>query len=197
MYVFFFWKTTASDTSFSYFVYMKKLSHDEIAAHRTPLGAIGEAPRFPIYALADNIRSLYNVGSIFRSSDGAMIEKLYLTGYTPHPPRKEIDKTALGATHSVPWEYLKDPLEAIAQIKALGITLCVLELTTKSRPYYELTPNNFPLCVVIGNEITGVSKEIIDAADMAIDIPMFGHKQSLNVAVAYGIVLYDFLRILR
>jgi len=175
---------------------MKKLTHDEIAANRTPMDAIVSAPRFPIYAMADNIRSLYNVGSIFRSSDGAMIEKLYLTGYTPFPPRKEIDKTALGATKTVAWEYHKDPMDAVAQIKAQGIKLCVLELTTKSRPYYELTPADFPLCVVVGNEITGVSKEIIDAADMAIDIPMFGHKQSLNVAVAYGIVLYDFLRVL-
>ena len=175
---------------------MKKLSHDEIAANRTPLTEIGDAPRFPIYAMADNIRSLYNVGSIFRSSDGAMIQKLFLTGYTPHPPRKEIDKTALGATHSVPWEHHKNPMDAVTELKARGIKLCVLELTTKSRPYYELTPADFPLCVVVGNEITGVSKEIIDAADMAIDIPMFGHKQSLNVAVAYGIVLYDFLRVL-
>jgi tRNA G18 (ribose-2'-O)-methylase SpoU len=176
---------------------MKKLTHDEIAANRRPLETIAEAPRFPIYAMADNIRSLYNVGSIFRSSDGAMIEKLYLTGYTPHPPRKEIDKTALGATHTVAWEYHKDPMDAVLQLKAQGIKLCVLELTTKSRPYYDLTPADFPLCVVMGNEITGVSKEIIDAADMAIDIPMYGHKQSLNVAVAYGIVLYDFLRVLR
>jgi tRNA G18 (ribose-2'-O)-methylase SpoU len=126
-----------------------------------------------------------------------MIEKLYLTGYTPHPPRKEIDKTALGATKTVPWEYYKDPMDAVSEIKAKGIRLCVLELTTTSKPYYELAPADFPLCVVVGNEITGVSKEIIDAADIAIDIPMFGHKQSLNVAVAYGIVLYDFLRVLR
>ena len=176
---------------------MEKLSHDEIARNRVPLDTIGSAARRPIYALADNIRSLYNVGSIFRSSDGAMIEKLFLTGYTPHPPRKEIDKTALGATHTVPWEYHRNPMDAVAAIKSLGVKLCVLELTTASRPYYELTPQEFPLCVVVGNEITGVSKEIIDAADMAIDIPMFGHKQSLNVAVAYGIVVYDFLRVLR
>ncbi|HLP16184.1 MAG TPA: RNA methyltransferase [Bacteroidota bacterium] len=176
---------------------MEKLTHDQIARNRTPLDSIETAPRKPIYALADNIRSLYNVGSIFRSSDGAMIEKLYLTGYTPHPPRKEIDKTALGATHTVPWEYHKDPMQAVERIKAQGIKLCVLEMTTKSRPYYELSPADFPLCVVVGNEITGVSKEIIDAADMAIDIPMYGHKQSLNVAVAYGIVLYDFLRVLQ
>jgi tRNA G18 (ribose-2'-O)-methylase SpoU len=158
---------------------------------------MGAARRFPIYALADNIRSLYNVGSIFRSSDGAMIETLFLTGYTPYPPRREIDKTALGSTHTVPWEYHKDPMDAVALMKERGIRLCVLELTTKSRPYYDVTPADFPLCVVVGNEISGVSKELIDAADMAIDIPMFGHKQSLNVAVAYGIVVYDFLRVLR
>ena len=186
----------SGDWIFSYVVSMKKLTHDEIAANRTPLDAIETAARFPIYAIADNIRSLYNVGSLFRSSDGAMLQKLYLTGYTPHPPRKEIDKTALGATKTVPWEYYKDPMEAVAQVKSQGIKLCVLELTTRSRPYYDVTAADFPLCVVVGNEITGVSKEIIDVADIAIDIPMYGHKQSLNVAVAYGIVLYDFLRVL-
>lgn len=175
---------------------MRKLSHDEIAKKRKKLEEFSDAQRNPIFALADNIRSLYNVGSIFRSSDGAMLKHLYLTGFTPHPPRKEIDKTALGSTQTVPWTYFKNPLDAIGKMKEQKIKICLLELTSHSMPYYDLTIADFPLCIVIGNEITGVSKEVIAAADMAVEIPMFGHKQSLNVAVAYGIVLYDCLRIL-
>lgn len=176
---------------------MKKLTHDEISKNRTKLGDFETLPRNPIYAMADNIRSLYNVGSIFRSSDGALVQTLYLTGYTPRPPRKEIDKTALGSTLTVPWEYHADPLTAVEILKKKNVKICVLELTDHSIPYYHLTHTDFPLCLVFGNEITGVSKEVIDQADMAIEIPMFGNKQSLNVAVAYGIVLYDCLRILR
>ncbi|MGA9406729.1 MAG: RNA methyltransferase [Bacteroidota bacterium] len=175
---------------------MRKLTHEEISLKRTSLQDIPSRPRLPLYTLVDNVRSLYNVGSIFRSSDGALIEKLFLAGFTPHPPRKEIDKTALGATSTVPWEYHKNPMEVIARLKKEKIKLCVLELTTESRPYFELKKEHFPLCIAVGNEITGVSKEIIREADMAIEIPMFGNKQSLNVAVAYGIVVYDCVRIL-
>ena len=174
---------------------MRKLTHSEIASNRVDPGHPELRQRMPIYALLDNIRSLYNVGSIFRSSDGARINKLYLTGFTPHPPRKEIDKTALGATQTVPWSYHKDPLEAIAEMKSNRIRICALELTDSSKPYFDVTPADFPLCLVVGNEITGISKPILDAADFSIEIPMIGHKQSLNVAVAYGIVLYDLLRV--
>ncbi len=174
---------------------MRKLTHDEISKNRKKIDEL--IHRNPIFTIADNIRSLYNVGSLFRCSDGAMLSKLFLTGYTPHPPRKEIEKTALGATHTVPWEYYRNPLDAVAKLKEEKVKICVLELTTDSKPYYKLERQDFPLCLVVGNEITGVSKELIEAADMAIEIPMYGHKQSLNVAVAYGIVLYDCLRILQ
>ena len=125
-----------------------------------------------------------------------MIEKLFLVGFTPHPPRKEIDKTALGATATVPWEFHKDPMEVVAWLKKEKIKICVLELAAESKPYFQLKKEDFPLCLVVGNEITGVSKEIMQEADMAIEIPMFGNKQSLNVAVAFGIVVYDCVRIL-
>ncbi|MBI2429524.1 MAG: RNA methyltransferase [Ignavibacteriales bacterium] len=176
---------------------MHKLTHDEIAKNRKNLEEFPTAERNPIYALADNIRSLYNVGSIFRSSDGALLNRLYLTGYTPYPPRREIDKTALGSTQTVPWKYFKNPLDAIDEMKEQKIKICLLELTSHSKPYYDLALQDFPMCLVIGNEITGVSKEVVASADMAIEIPMYGHKQSLNVAVAYGIVLYDCVRILQ
>jgi tRNA G18 (ribose-2'-O)-methylase SpoU len=176
---------------------MRKLSHEEIAKNRFSVESLKGAERLPIYVMLDNIRSLYNVGSMFRSSDGARIEKLLLCGYTPHPPRKEIEKTALGATSTVPWEYFKNPKDAIAWVKSRGIALCVLEHTDSSVPYYSLTPAQFPLCLVVGNEITGISKDIVSEADLAVDIPMYGLKQSLNVAVAYGIALYEFVRILK
>lgn len=175
---------------------MRKLTHDEIALNRINVENIKNYKRNPIYALVDNVRSLYNVGSIFRSSDGAMLSKLYLTGFTPHPPRKEIEKTALGSTQTVPWEYVKDPLTAVQQLKENKIKICAVELTTQSKPYFHVMSQEFPLCIVVGNEITGVSKDILEHADISVEIPMYGFKQSLNVAVAYGIVLYDFLRIL-
>jgi tRNA G18 (ribose-2'-O)-methylase SpoU len=176
---------------------MKKLTHAEIAAHRVPLNKIESARRVPLTVMVDNVRSLYNVGSIFRTSDGAMIEKLILTGFTPYPPRKEIDKTALGATESIPWEYCKDPLLKIQELKNTGYTICCLELTDTGIPYYEFDPKGFPLCLVIGNEITGVSKEILNTSDCAVDIPMYGMKQSLNVAVAYGIAVFELTRLWR
>jgi tRNA G18 (ribose-2'-O)-methylase SpoU len=176
---------------------MKKLTHDEIAAQRLTLDALRTEPRLPITVLLDNIRSLYNVGSIFRTSDGGRIARLILTGYTPHPPRKEIEKTALGATESVPWEYVQDPLVAIAGLKREGIAICALEHTSASVPYHTLKQESFPLCLVVGNEISGVSPAILEAADLAVDIPMYGMKQSLNAAVAYGIALFEFVRIAR
>ena len=145
--------------------------------------------------MLDNIRSLYNVGSMFRTSDGASIRKLYLCGYTPRPPRKEIDKTALGSTKSVAWEHHVDPLAAIANVRAEGARVCVLEHTTHSKSYHDILKGEFPICLVVGNEISGVSPQIVAAADMAIEIPMYGVKQSLNAAVAYGIALFDLVRI--
>jgi tRNA G18 (ribose-2'-O)-methylase SpoU len=174
---------------------LRKLIHDEIAAKRLSTETIAHVERLPIYGLLDNIRSLYNVGSMFRTSDGALIRKLYLCGFTPRPPRKEIDKTALGATQSVAWEYLKDPLEAIAEVKAQGAKLCVLEQTTHSKPYFKVANHDFPICLVVGNEIGGVSSQIVANADIAIEIPMHGVKHSLNAAVAYGIALYELVRL--
>jgi tRNA G18 (ribose-2'-O)-methylase SpoU len=174
---------------------MKKLTHDELSARRLTLDELRTEVRLPIYVLLDNIRSLYNVGSIFRTSDGGRIARLILTGYTPHPPRKEIAKTALGATESVPWEYAGDPVEAVLRLKKEGVRICALEHTTRSVPYTAVGPEAFPLCLVVGNEITGVSPAVLELADMAIDIPMFGMKQSLNAAVAYGIALFELVRI--
>src|ERR1700674_3932290 len=144
---------------------MRKLSHSEIEVNRKKLENINKYKRNPIYALCDNIRSIFNVGAIFRTSDGAFIEKLYLTGYTPYPPRKEIEKVALGATESVPWEYHKDPLEVIKILKSKKIKITVLEITDKKNLIWNINKKDFPVCLVLGNEISGVSKEIVDLAD--------------------------------
>jgi tRNA G18 (ribose-2'-O)-methylase SpoU len=176
---------------------MRKLTHQEISEQRVHPGEIHRVPRVPIYVLLDNIRSLYNVGSVFRTADGARISKLFLCGYTPHPPRKEIEKTALGATGTVPWEYIKNPMDVISRLKEQNIRICALEHTDRSVPYTTVTPELFPLCLIVGNEITGISAPILQQADMAIEIPMLGTKQSLNAAVAFGIAVYDFLRVLR
>ena|SRR5712692_6165545 len=174
---------------------MRKLTHDEIAKSRYSHEQLLTVSRNPIHVLLDNVRSLYNVGSIFRTSDGARISKLFLSGYTPYPPRKEIEKTALGATESVPWQYVKEPLQVIGELKAAGVRICVLEQTDKSVPYYSVKREDFPICLIVGNEITGVSQEIITQAEIGIEIPMFGMKQSLNVAVAYGIAVFELAKI--
>ena len=176
---------------------LRKLTHEELRARSVPPADAAGRERTPVAGLLDNIRSLYNVGSMFRSSDGAFIRRLYLCGYTPVPPRAEIAKTSLGATESVPWLHFRDPLEALAHARSEGMTICVLEHTTGSIPVYTLTREVFPVCLVVGNEITGVGREVIAGADIAVDIPMYGVKQSLNAAVAYGVALFELMRILK
>ena len=148
--------------------------------------------RFPVSVVLENIRSLYNVGSVFRTSDGAFIEKLYLSGYTGFPPRKEIDKTALGSVDSVPWERIPNTFEIIYRLRDLGYQIVSLEQTEGS-VRYNTADYRFPLCLVVGNEVSGVTKEIISKSDLTIDIPMYGIKHSLNAAVAYGIAIYHII----
>lgn len=173
----------------------RKLTHEELSLLRLDPGNLDRGARLPVVALLDNVRSLYNVGSIFRTSDGAFVSGLYLCGFTPHPPRKEIEKTALGATMSVPWKYFRHAAEAVAEARTAGMRILVLEHTTESIPYDRIARAEFPICLVVGNEITGVSDELIAAADGAIDIPMYGTKQSLNAAVAYGIAVFELSKI--
>jgi 23S rRNA (guanosine2251-2'-O)-methyltransferase len=174
---------------------IRKLTHPEIAKQRFTPAELAEMERFPIYALLDDIRSLYNVGSMFRTADGARIARLILSGFTPHPPRREIEKTALGATATVPWEYVKSPLPAIESLKRAGVRICLVEQTDRSVPYDALSGADLPVCLVVGNEIRGIRKEIVDAADAAVEIPMYGMKQSLNAAVAFGIAAFACARI--
>lgn len=171
---------------------MRKLTFEEITAKRLSRKQIATVQRFPIFTLLDNIRSLHNVGSIFRTADAVRLSKLYLTGITGHPPRKEIDKTALGSVDTVPWEYHENPLPSIKKLKEKGVQIVSLEHTSESLSYRDVT-YHFPVCLVIGNEVFGIQEEILKLSEIAIDIPMFGVKQSLNVTVAYGIVIYDIL----
>jgi len=174
---------------------MKKLTHEEISSNRSTLETIDTVDKLPVYVILNSIRSSYNVGSIFRTSDGAMIKKLYLCGYTPHPPKKEILKTALGSTESVEWEFVEDAKEVVNKLKSEGVKVCALEQTSKSRLHYSIEGNEFPLAVIVGNEVSGVSQELIDLCDFSIEIPQYGIKQSLNVAVAYGISIFELRKI--
>ena len=174
---------------------MRKLTPLEIERKRHTLEELKVIERHPIYVVLDNIRSVYNVGSIFRTSDAALITKLYLCGYTPHPPRKDIEKTALGAIESVPWEYRENAGEVIKELKSEDVQIVALEITDESIPYYSFKPQKFPVCLVVGNEITGISEDVLSLCDVSVEIPQFGYKHSLNVAVAYGIAVFELVRI--
>lgn len=170
---------------------MKKLSHSEISENRATLEKIDKIKKLPVSVVLNSIRSSYNVGSIFRTSDGVMIEKLYLCGYTPFPPKKEVLKTSLGSEQSVSWEYVEDPITIVKELKSKGYTICALEQTSNNISYSEINKTDLPLCLLVGNEISGVNQELIDLSDISIEIPQFGIKQSLNVAVAYGITIFE------
>jgi len=171
---------------------MKKLSYQEITALRLSKEVMKQTERFPIYTLLDNIRSLHNVGSIFRTADAVRLQELFLTGITGNPPRPEIEKTALGATETVPWTFHENPVALLQDLKKKGVRIVVLEHTSASTPFYELSPE-YPVCLVVGNEVFGVQDKIVEMADIAVDIPMYGTKQSLNVTIAFGVVIYDIL----
>lgn len=170
----------------------RKLDFEEIFHNRPSLDDLKSIPRKPVITMIENIRSMHNVGSIFRSSDGALIEELLITGFTPVPPRPEITKTALGSTESVPWQYVKNSVKKINELKQKGYTIYAVEQTTESKVYSKVD-YIFPLCLIMGNEVDGVSDELIELADYSIEIPMLGIKHSLNVSVAYGIIVYDML----
>lgn len=169
---------------------MKKLTHLEIIQRQAE--ARSEA-RAPIFALLNNIRSLYNVGSMFRSADGAGLSRLYLAGITGTPPAPGLLKTSLGAENEVPWEHAPSAAEKLESLRRQGIQILVLEQTHESVSY-NAVPVRFPCCLVVGNEISGVDEDIVPLADYALEIPMRGAKNSLNVSVAFGIVAYELLR---
>jgi tRNA G18 (ribose-2'-O)-methylase SpoU len=169
---------------------IRKLSFEELIQSRPTPAIARDLPRFPMYGVVENVRSLYNVGAIFRTADGAGLQKLYLCGITGKPPHEEIHKTALGAEENVPWEYLPQAVTIIQQLKSRGVQIVVLEHTTASF-HFQKAQFRTPCCLVVGHEHLGVSDEVVALADLAIEIPMYGLKGSLNVAVAFGIAAYQ------
>ncbi len=198
--------TSLRSSAFS--VTMQKLTYEEIQKNRlTEEVAAASIHRLPVIGILEDIRSLYNVGSIFRTADGAHLEAIYTVGYTPHPPRKEIDKTALGATRTVPHKHFETIEEAILAARSPNhppapalerrgsFKVAALEITSNSRSVFELKEEDFPLAIIIGNEITGVSDAAIALSDFTIEIPMLGAKHSLNVAVAFGVAAFECVRV--
>ena len=143
-----------------------------------------------IYLVAQNIRSLFNVGALFRCADVFGVIRVYLCGYTGCPPRTEISKTALGAETWIKWEHHRQTHTVLKKLQQQGVRVVALETGRRSRPLPKFRPT-YPLALVVGNEVTGISPAILKLADAVVQIPMLGHKESLNVAVAAGIALYQ------
>jgi tRNA G18 (ribose-2'-O)-methylase SpoU len=171
---------------------IRKLSHEEIKESKPSPEKVLKIPRTPMVVVFDNIRSLYNVGAMFRTSDGVLAEKIFLCGITGQPPRKEIDKVALGAAEVVPWEYCQSSYETVLKLKENGLKIYALELTAQSKDFKEVN-YQFPMAVILGNEVDGITDDVMSLVDEAISIKMLGRANSLNVATAYGIVAYEVL----
>ena len=172
---------------------MKKLKLEELG--RISVNQFKNADKIPVCILLDNVRSLHNVGSAFRTADAFLIEKIILTGITGKPPHREIEKTALGATQSVDWSYVEDSKEAVEHLKKNGYTIVAVEQTTESIPLQKFSVHeNEKVCLVFGNEIRGVSEAVIAEADVALEIPQHGTKHSLNISVCLGIVVWEIFK---
>ena len=172
---------------------MIKRANDDIKADRPTIKEVKFIPKIPVSFLLENVRSAYNVGSIFRTADGMGAKKIYLSGYTCFPPQKDLSKTALGSENAVDWEQDDNPIKMAQKIIDKNIKLVLLEHTYNSKSLYEYDWD-FPICIVLGNEVDGVSEELIKMCNLHLEIPMRGIKQSLNVATAAGIIGYEALR---
>ena len=172
---------------------MKKLKLEEL--RRISVDEFRTVDKLPVCFLLDNIRSLHNVGSAFRTADAFRVDRIFLTGITGIPRHREIEKTALGATLSVAWEYSQSPGELAVRLKAEGWKIVVIEQTTESISLQELSPGSGEkLCLVFGNEINGVSEDVLRIADTAVEIPQSGTKHSLNISVCLGIVTWEIFK---
>ena len=168
----------------------RKLKNEEL--NRVNIAEFKHLDKTPLIIVLDNIRSLNNIGSIFRTADAFKIEKIILAGITATPPHREIQKTALGATESVEWEYEKDIIIALKRLKEQHIKLISIEQAENSIPLNEFKPEEtIKYAIILGNEITGVDQKVIDVSDYVVEIPQFGTKHSLNISVAGGIVIWD------
>jgi 23S rRNA (guanosine2251-2'-O)-methyltransferase len=175
---------------------MRKLKNSEL--NRKSLEEFKKADKNPFIVILDNVRSLYNVGSVFRTADGFLINGVYLCGITATPPHKDIRKTALGGTDSVPWKYFKKTVDAIKELRKEGYKIISIEQTDES-----VMLNDFPVekgiryALVFGHEMRGVDQSVIDESDICIEIPQYGTKHSFNISVSAGIVLWDLVNKLK
>lgn len=172
---------------------MRKLKNSELG--RLNVEEFKDTAKIPLIVVLDNIRSLNNIGSVFRTSDAFLIEKIYLCGITAQPPHKDIHKTALGATESVAWEYAADTLELVEKLKKEKIKILSIEQAENSTMLqnFQIEPNQ-KYAVVFGNEVKGVQQKVVSASDYCIEIPQLGTKHSLNISVSVGVVLWDFFK---
>jgi len=172
---------------------MRKLKNSELG--RIDVETFKKKDKISIIVILDNIRSLNNIGSVFRTSDAFLIEKIYLCGITAKPPHKDIHKTALGATESVEWEHFENTLELIIKLQKENIKIVSIEQAENSTMLqnFELLKNQ-KYAVVFGNEVKGVQQEVVSASDYCVEIPQYGTKHSLNISVSCGIVLWDLFK---
>jgi tRNA G18 (ribose-2'-O)-methylase SpoU len=171
-------------------LFMRKLRNNELG--RISVSTFKKATKTPIIVVLDNIRSLNNVGSVFRTSDAFLIEKIYLCGITAIPPNREIHKTALGATESVDWEHKEDTLALVKKLKSEGIVVAAIEQAENSIMLDKFSlESNKKIAIVFGNEVKGVQQEVVSESDYCVEIPQIGTKHSLNISVSCGVVLWD------
>lgn len=169
---------------------MRKLKNSEL--DRLSVNDFKEAKKTPIIIILDNIRSLNNIGSVFRTSDAFLIEKIYLCGITAKPPHKDIHKTALGSTDTVDWEHVENTVDLVEKLKAKNVKICAIEQAENATML-----NNFKVeantkyALVFGNEVKGVAQNVVDASNAVIEIPQFGTKHSLNISVSCGVLVWD------
>ena len=170
---------------------MRKLNITEL--NRLTVDEFKQANKLPLAVILDEVRNLHNIGSVFRTSDAFLVERIYLCGITATPPHPEMHKTALGAEDTVDWKYVKHTLEAVEELHNEGYTVLAIEQVEGSTMLdeLELEPDK-KYAIVMGNEVKGVQQEVIDACDCCIEIPQYGTKHSLNVSVTTGIVLWEF-----
>ncbi|MDX1278378.1 RNA methyltransferase [Oceanihabitans sediminis] len=169
---------------------MRKLKNSEL--DRLSVDEFKNTDKTPIIILLDNIRSLNNIGSVFRTSDAFLVEKIYLCGITATPPHKDIHKTALGSTDTVAWEYAENTLDVIEKLQKNNVKVCSVEQAENATMLDEFSPeSNTTYALVFGNEVKGVAQDVVNKSDAVIEIPQFGTKHSLNISVSCGVVVWD------
>ena len=169
---------------------MRKLKNSELG--RKSVNEYKKADKSPIIVVLDNVRSMNNIGSVFRTADAFLVKAVYLCGITAKPPHKDIQKTALGATESVPWKYYDSTMEAIKELKNNGYIIISVEQAEEAIPLCDFVANKGrKYAVIFGHEVRGIAQEVVDLSDYCIEIPQFGTKHSFNISVSAGIVLWE------